>query len=122
MKRALAFYGRPLIPAGFMWSLNLGKNATVICWSGYVQQKRTKSRLLPPEKRVWFAKIVGSQPGCDVIVVRGRTPNEALRKLEKATAEMVREFVRIFAGVFRDVGSELMRIAHSHDFHKSKKK
>ncbi len=121
MKIKPAFYGRPLVPMGFMWSLSLGKGATVICWSAYAQPKRLKTGL-EPSKRMWLAKIVGSQPGCDIIVVRGRTPNEALRKLEKATILMVRDFVRIFAGVFRQVGSELLRIAHSQDFHKSKKK
>ncbi len=58
MKIKPAFYGRPLVPMGFMWSLSLGKGATVICWSAYAQPKRLKTGL-EPSKRMWLAKIVG---------------------------------------------------------------
>jgi hypothetical protein len=101
------FYGRPLANNGVYWALRLDKNATVVCWA---------------DGKSWTARINGSYADVAIVFARGRTRSEALRKLERKTLRTVREFVRVFAPVFAQVGSELLRVVHNQNFHKTKKK
>ncbi len=121
MKKPLKFFGRELSNTGSHWQVELAQGATVVVWQQLAYPKRRKTGE-EPALWTWFAKIVGSKPDNDIVVVRGRSPAEALRNLEKATLNHVRDFVRVFGDALRQIGTEIMRVVHSEDFHKSKKK
>lgn len=122
MSKPLQFFGRHLAFNGSHFHLSMSRSVTVICWEALSQPKRSKKHGDdPPHLWYWHAKIVGVAPDNEFIVVRGRTPWEAMRKLEKATLKAIREFVRVFAVACRQIGTELLQLVHNTDFHKGKK-
>jgi len=122
VRKPLKFFGRELESTGSHWQLSMDKHVTVVVWSGLAPSRSKKWGDDPPHLWYWHAKIVGVKPGNDFIVVRGRSPAEALRKLEKATLQAIRDFVRVFAVAIRQVGTELLRLAHTTNLPQGKKK
>lgn len=122
MRKPLLFFGRELANTGSHWQLSMDKHVTVIVWSALAPSRSKKWGDDPPHLWYWHAKIVGVKPGNDFIVVRGRSPADALRKLEKATQQAIRDFVRVFTVAFRNISTDLLRVVHNQDFHKSNKK
>jgi predicted ABC-class ATPase len=122
VKKPMKFFGRELSNTGSHWQLSMDKHVTVIVWSALAQSRNKKWGDDPPHLWYWHAKIVGVKPGNDFVVVRGRSPAEALRNLEKATLKAVRDFVQVFAVAFRQIGSDLLRLVHSTELPQDKKK
>jgi len=82
------FFKRQLTRLDTYYILIMNKNAVVVCFQ---------------DGDYWVAHMNISAHG-SLCVARGRTPREALRKLEKKTTRAVQAFVSTFASVFREVG------------------
>lgn len=89
------FFGKQLVYNGSYYHWNLDKNAMVICWD---------------DGKRWSAKLAGSSLTSSWVVATGKTPREALRKLERKTLSTIRQLVKTFAVAFRELGNSLLKL------------
>ncbi len=88
------FFKRPLRRLDSYYILVFNESAMAICWE---------------DGEYWRASLIGSQTNGAIVSTLGRTPREALRKLEKKTLKAVKAFVSTFALVFREMGAHFKK-------------
>lgn len=97
-ERNMHFFKRPLSRLDTYYILLVDKNAMVMCWD---------------DGKCWRATLSGARTSGSLVSTTGRTPREALRKLEKKTIKAVKAFVSTFALVFREMGTHFRKLINA---------
>jgi hypothetical protein len=89
-ERNMVFFKRQLSRIDTYYVLLFNEHAMVTCWED-------------AEGR-WRAGLSGARANGSLVTASGRTPREALRKLEKKTIKAIQTFVSTFAVALREAG------------------
>ena len=88
-ERNMVFFKQPLSRLDTYYVLLFNEDAMVMCWD---------------DGERWRASLMGAKTNGTIVSATGRTPREALRRLEQKTLVAIRGFVSTFALVFREAG------------------